>query len=425
MSVEQIIKDKVVELAEGGIYKVYVAPNIDDKKRKNASLYITNGIEPSEIIAVVDMTLFGSAKEGFVFTANNFYYQGPLSSPEVIPYEKIHNIEYCESEVWEKGKIKTNKDFIIYDSNNNELYKDNLSSINFDKFCDLLNLIIKEIGGEVKINCHHKKLEKHNETKNDPHLDQIKNIIKNKVSEFGGELGKVYLSPSVDAKKFENASRYIAYGRNPNEIIAIVDTTLFGSAKEGFVFTAENLYCKSFLDHPISVSYESIYKVEYKEKIRDEEGNIKDDSTVIVLDSNNNELLKESGSFDKCDKLCCLLYSIIIERGSEVEIDSQILLKWGNEAKEVKEAIEKNRSKYNQSKKDDPPSGFLDGVLNLAKKGIDAYGDAQEKEMEIMKDWPDNRLADTVQKKQLLPAGIAAKKILNERGYSDSQIMNM
>ena len=71
MNIEQLIKDKVPGMNELG--KVYVTPDIPDKKINNAVASYAKDVESGFILAVIDTTIFGSGKEGFLFTGNRMY----------------------------------------------------------------------------------------------------------------------------------------------------------------------------------------------------------------------------------------------------------------------------------------------------------------------------------------------------------------
>lgn len=53
--------------------------------------------------------------------------------------------------------------------------------------------------------------------------------------------------PKIPAKKLRNAvDSYAAqYGVQSEDVLLLCDTTLFGSAKEGFLLTADHLVCKA------------------------------------------------------------------------------------------------------------------------------------------------------------------------------------
>ena len=75
MNIEQLIKDKAPEINDIG--KVYVAPDIPDKKINNAVASYAQDVEAGYILAIIDTTIFGSGKEGFLFTGNKMYFGGP------------------------------------------------------------------------------------------------------------------------------------------------------------------------------------------------------------------------------------------------------------------------------------------------------------------------------------------------------------
>lgn len=58
MSVENYIKENVSLIGD----RVYIAPDIPEKKLNNAILSIAEGVNPQYVLAIVDSTLFGSAE---------------------------------------------------------------------------------------------------------------------------------------------------------------------------------------------------------------------------------------------------------------------------------------------------------------------------------------------------------------------------
>ena len=75
----------------------------------------------------------------------------------------------------------------------------------------------------------------------------VENYIKENVSIVGE---KVFIAPNIPEKKLNNAISSIAEGVNPEYVLAIVDTTLFGSAKEGIVFLGDRLFVRDILEKP-------------------------------------------------------------------------------------------------------------------------------------------------------------------------------
>lgn len=54
--------------------------------------------------------------------------------------------------------------------------------------------------------------------------------------------GKTYLAPDIPEKKMDGAIAAMAPGQDPDYVVAISDTTIFGSGKEGAMLTGEMLY---------------------------------------------------------------------------------------------------------------------------------------------------------------------------------------
>ena len=103
MTIKEILEEKIKDV--GGNFSTYLAPNIPEKKLLNAANYIAGGIPFSDILAICDGTVFGSAKEGMVFTETTFFGKN-YGSPFSIRYENI-------------TKVKTEgKNIIIYDGEN-------------------------------------------------------------------------------------------------------------------------------------------------------------------------------------------------------------------------------------------------------------------------------------------------------------------
>ena len=147
MSVENYIKENVSIVGE----KVFIAPNIPEKKLNNAISSIAEGVNPEYVLAIVDTTLFGSAKEGIVFLGDRLFVRDILEKPSIFNFFDISKAEYvCEESTKDNGKIaKTEK--VILKLNDGTEQKLSLPSvgIKFEEFANFINGIINE-GGEEK-----------------------------------------------------------------------------------------------------------------------------------------------------------------------------------------------------------------------------------------------------------------------------------
>jgi hypothetical protein len=145
MSVEQIIRDTVKEVGT----TVYITPGIAEKKLNNAVTSIAQGVDPSVIVAIIDTTVFGSAKEGIVFTGDTLYYRGPFEKPQVFPFATISKTEHKVKETKnEKGETITKKIINLFDEGGKTiLHIENPTGFKHDKLAEILDSIIAE-GGE-------------------------------------------------------------------------------------------------------------------------------------------------------------------------------------------------------------------------------------------------------------------------------------
>ncbi len=55
---------------------------------------------------------------------------------------------------------------------------------------------------------------------------------------------KIFFAPNIPANKLSNALLAFANGVDPNEVCLLVDDTVFGNSKDGFIITQTHLYCK-------------------------------------------------------------------------------------------------------------------------------------------------------------------------------------
>jgi len=73
------------------------------------------------------------------------------------------------------------------------------------------------------------------------------------------------VAPGIDEKKINNAVKSFCYSGSPGSIIALFDNTLFGSGKDGLLFTGEQLIYRASFSEPITINYVDISSVEHVE----------------------------------------------------------------------------------------------------------------------------------------------------------------
>jgi len=146
MSVENYIKMNVVNVCD----KVYVVPEIPEKKLNNAISAIAPNVNPEYVLAIADSTLLGSAKEGIVFTGDSMYLKYKLEEKQEYKFENLIKARFeLTKEQKSNGKVEEKKHIYLHlnDERIIEL-SSNMFAINYENLVDLINGIINEAGEE-------------------------------------------------------------------------------------------------------------------------------------------------------------------------------------------------------------------------------------------------------------------------------------
>ena len=111
MNIEKLIKENISLLESSGC-KIYVVPEIPEKKLNNAVAAMSNGVDPNYVLAVVDTTVFGSAKDGILLLGDKMFFKLFTSKVE-IRFQDILSIEKQEH-IEKNSKGEEKKNIIIY-----------------------------------------------------------------------------------------------------------------------------------------------------------------------------------------------------------------------------------------------------------------------------------------------------------------------
>lgn len=113
--------------------------------------------------------------------------------------------------------------------------------------------------------------------------------IRNRIEEICGNQGKFYVAPDIPEKKLNNALKSIVPTESPDFVIALIDTTVFGTSKEGFVFFSDKFAFKELLSTPVQIEYSQIEKVSFNEvKKVDAKGKEKIERNMLIGTENTN-----------------------------------------------------------------------------------------------------------------------------------------
>ena len=134
---------------------------------------------------------------------------------------------------------------------------------------------IKKKIAEEQLNKYNEELRKNRKTKNKSTKD-INLFIKDNVKNIGSS---IYVTPDIPEKKLNNAIKAFSCEDFYESILAIYDDTIFGSAKEGFVFTGKKMIHHKYGEF----IYSDIDTVEYIENVTvNDSGKEKKDEFIII-----------------------------------------------------------------------------------------------------------------------------------------------
>ena len=77
-------------------FETYVKPDIPEKKLKKAIKSYAQEVNQEQVVALCDLTLFGSAKVGFLITPAGFYYKESLTDPVHFTFQNLVSTEVSE-----------------------------------------------------------------------------------------------------------------------------------------------------------------------------------------------------------------------------------------------------------------------------------------------------------------------------------------
>ncbi|AQV15297.1 MULTISPECIES: J domain-containing protein [Acinetobacter calcoaceticus/baumannii complex] len=72
----------------------------------------------------------------------------------------------------------------------------------------------------------------------------------------------IYFSPVIPNKKLQGAMSYLPHGVSPNDVLMLIDDTVFGSAKVGMCLTAKGIFYKASFEDEQAYLFEHIQQVE-------------------------------------------------------------------------------------------------------------------------------------------------------------------
>lgn len=72
---------------------IYFAPVIPNKKLQGAMTYLPHGVNPKDVLMLIDDTVFGSAKVGMCLTAQGLFYKASFEDEQAYLFEHIQRVD--------------------------------------------------------------------------------------------------------------------------------------------------------------------------------------------------------------------------------------------------------------------------------------------------------------------------------------------
>lgn len=217
--------------------RVHVAPNIPKKLLSNALSAYGLTVDASEVVVLIDDTMFASGKDGCLIGQEYLAIRESFSDAMVYAYDEVDTLEL-------KGcKLFLNKRQVIAF---NMPDKDHLH----DCF-SLLREWLRTRGGEQSAPVVKLAAIKDSAGNQELSAEQVDSIVQMTLS-LGERLGleRVYVRPHIPQKKLSAALESYGANMSADEVVVLIDDTLFGGAKEGVLMGESKLAVKMVFDMP-------------------------------------------------------------------------------------------------------------------------------------------------------------------------------
>lgn len=243
------LKKAVLDISED---KFYLEEKIPQKKLIGARTFLT-AEQDDGVFALMDTTLFGSAKNGFVATHWGIVWKN--SSDSLSPRSAISWREFAklDTPILEKG------------TNNIQLADD----AKFDnEMSDVSNKGVLDVLTKFNAYCREADFdsmmpaEKPSEAK-DASSQSTSAISVSRIVESLSKVkdSSLFVGEAIPAKKLANAFASMKVQEPMMSIKVLADATVWGSAKEGMVITDKAIYVKELMCDPVRFAFADLQKV--------------------------------------------------------------------------------------------------------------------------------------------------------------------
>ena len=257
---------------------LFFSPKIPENKLKNAIAAYAQTESCNDVILLLDDTVFGGAKDGLLLTRKGLYLHEIFSEALFIKLEDI-------DEIWVKNKdiyVNKTKSFTC-----NIFSKQHISMLS-----SLLSELVAALQDGNARDSHEIEEEQMNPTNRVSSLQEQKhdsstktekmaegmissNVVGNKfdddkiltiIKKYNFNDEKIYFAPKIPDNKLKNAIAAYASSIRPNDVLALLDDTVWGGAKEGALLSREKIFFHELFSEPIAVNLSDIEDIATKGK---------------------------------------------------------------------------------------------------------------------------------------------------------------
>ena len=219
----------------------YFKDGIPPKKLVGARTYLS-GVQDDGVFAIVDTTIFGSAKIGLVVSRWGVIWKNDTveTARNAYSWKELASLDSPSKP--NRGEITFEKG-VVFDFTN--------SNGDADACRDTL---VKLVAFAKESTC----LDRLSAVKTDGQSADTPDI-----AEFAkSPCSCLFVEGSIPEKKLRNAFVSMKVREPIDSVRFLIDSTVFGSAKEGMLVTNDAVYFKNFMEDPVRVPFESIESVE-------------------------------------------------------------------------------------------------------------------------------------------------------------------
>lgn len=156
-------------------------------------------------------------------------------------------------------------------------------------------------------------------------MQDINVFIKDNVGQVANK--GLHVSPDIPEKKLNNAARSMNLQDNINSVIALLDTTVFGSGKDGFAFTGERMVYKPVFESPEVINFADLESAKFVRDVSvNDKGKEKIKEYTDILLKSGASIRVENVSECNLEELASFLNTIIVQFDSFEEEDQLVSL---------------------------------------------------------------------------------------------------